>query len=204
MKSMRKLTVIAMAFAMMMAFTACGGNAGVANPVHETDVAGMVDPITSSIFAFGIPLPTGAYAAMVLDDVVYGYIDAASEDESAIAQVTFTLDGESYTYRAVPTAETELLSSGSDDMIAMEEEVNAAIEKGAALAGLHYDKWKTFGQVDVSYCRAIYAKAADKVSFIAWIDAVPGIMYSISADGVDQFTLMDVAAKSFVPAQGDK
>lgn len=161
------------------------------NPVHSTDAAGLCE-------ATGIQLEAPEGAA----DVCYGYIEG---EGTLIAQVNFSLNGIAYTYRASSTAETAFFE-GADisDPTAISEAADAAVGKGAELAGLYYDKWKGTAVVDIGYCEGVYACASDELSFAAWIDVVPGIMYSLTADGkAAQEELLSVAETVFVPMQGE-
>lgn len=193
MKRIASITTALMSFVLAFALCSCG-SANVANPVHETDAQGLVDETGIALDA-----PKGA------EDVVYAYIDAASDEESAIAQVTFKLDGKAYTYRAAMTDEVDLMDGlNGSDMNKVKERMNAATEKGAALAGLNYDSWKNSASVEVSYCKGVYAHSKEAPSFIAWLDVAPGVLYSLSADDeVDQMVLYKIANSTFVPMQGE-
>lgn len=195
-KIIRKIVTFAMAAVMIMVFSACGSEkTEIADPVHETDAAGLTE-------AAGITLdaPEGA------EDVTYAYIEAAAPEENVIAQVQFTLDGKAYTYRAAATDETELIGNDEDTSAAdMAVALDEGVQKGARLAGLNYDSWKGAASVDISYCAGVYAHTPEKASFAAWIDVVPGVIYCMIADDeTDQEVLMKTAESAFVPMQGEE
>lgn len=182
-KYLCRIAVLAMAFAMAFALSACGGSGNTVT-VNETDAKGLVEATGISLDA-----PAGA------EDVTYGYI----EGEETIAQVTFTLDGKSFIYRAAVTDETALVEEDDNSV-----SVDDGLEEAAELAGLEGKTWKGAAVADVGSSRGIYARSSDKMSIVSWIDVAPGIMYvMIANDNVEQMTIINVAQKAFVPMQGE-
>ena len=202
-KLLKVILALAMVVVMPVAFCACGDSqqteeqtedAGVANPVHECESADEVCQATG----LSIEAPEGA------TDVVYSYIDATDEEGEAIAQVVFTLDGNEYCYRCQSTAETSL---GNDDEEADSDELLESLDtdtnKALALAGI-YAEWSAGGTTLVSERDGVFALNEGKEGVIAWLDVVPGVMYSLSMDkGASQDLLQATAEASFVPMQGE-
>lgn len=195
------MLALVLAVSMSLCFCSCGSEepaeeeAGMPNPVHECESA---DDLTQ---ATGISLdaPEGA------TDVSYAYLDPAEEGGQQIAQVQFTLDGQEYCYRCQMTDEVSIY--GNKDVEANPEalmtELNEQTNTGAQLAGL-YCEWSCAGTTTVSYCDAVCAFNEGKEGFVAWLDVVPGALYSLSVDnGADQSKLEEVAKKCFAPMQGD-
>lgn len=199
---MKKLLTILLALSMVFVMTACGDD--------SDDIAEMKNPITECssvdelLEATGISLdaPEGA------TDVRYSYIDSGVQGESIIAQVEFTLDDNQFCYRAKDTAATSLYSAVETDEDAdldeLSEMMEETIEGCSEFAGL-YDEWKASASVDVAGTReGVVAFNEGKSGFIAWLDVVPGAMYSLSVtSGATQDLLMNTADKIFVPMQGD-
>ncbi|MDO4176207.1 MAG: hypothetical protein Q4D99_01850 [Bacillota bacterium] len=206
MKKTKKLfmTVLALVLAVSMSlcFCSCGDSeqaaeeeTGVANPVHECESADDI------VQATGISLdaPEGA------TDVAYSYIDATSDDGYPIAQVEFTLDGQEYCYRCQMTDELSLCGDDNPeaDPDALMASLNDQINIGAELAGI-YCEWESAANTMVSYCDAVCGINEGKEGFVAWLDVVPGALYSLSMDkGANQGDLTKTAEKCFVPMQGE-
>ena len=203
---MKKFLAIMLAVAMIFAMTACGDvddaveNSEVANPVTTCASA---DELTKAT-GISIDAPEGA------TDVTYSYISDADDDGTEyIAQVDFTLDGNTYNYRCESTDErsifdTETQNNQNASEAELQDMMNDAIEDGAELAGL-YDKFGASASVDLEAGpEAIVAFNEGKSGFIAWVDVVPGFMYSLSmSEGVTQDLLMTTADKTFVSMQGE-
>lgn len=188
--------LISLALIMIMTLTLMNGckkdeaQTQVANPVHECDVDEMTKETGVALDA-----PEGA------EDVQYSYI----EGDEKIAQVSFTLDGKDYCYRAKMTS--EILDMGNSDpdanILDVEDEMKASIESGEALSGC-YEKWTMQGLMDVSYCTGVYAIKNKSLGFLTWFDVVPGIQYSVSMDNCTSAEdLLHIAELCFVPAQGE-
>lgn len=194
-----KIAALSLAAVMVMSLCSCGAkeseeNAGLANPIVETDAEGLVQATGISLDA-----PEGA------EDVTYAYINQG-EGENLIAQVTFELDGKSYTYRAVSTNETVLVDATdpNEDLDKFTESIHNGIQMGAQLAGLNYEDWNAETIVEIATRQGVYGQSHEDVTFVAWLDVVPGFLYSLTAtDSVDQDTLLKTAESAFVPMQGE-
>ena len=99
---MKRSLIVMLALAALL-LSACGSpapketqapSAGVPNPIHETDEAGLAA-------ATGISLPAPKDAA----DVSWSYIEL--KEEAPIAQMSFTLDGKKAFLRAQATGRTD-------------------------------------------------------------------------------------------------
>ena len=194
---MKKILTLTLALILAISLCACGkepaASATVANPVHE----GTPEEILE---ATGIRLdaPEGATGA------VYAWI----EGDAPISQVIFQLDGKEYCYRAQPTAVLSITASiGEDEATASDllKTLNDGTNVGAVLAGMYYDEWKSAALVDLASSReGVVAFNDGKEGFIAWLDVVPGVLYSLSMDkGATQDLLMNTADTCFVPLQGN-
>ncbi len=184
------IALLAVALIGMCMFSACG-NEQVANPVNECDKSEMLDATGIDIDA-----PEGAKA------VVYSYIDT----DDTVAQVTFSLDGKDYCYRAKFVDDTSIKNDVDGntlkDMALLESIANQS-NIGAALSGMNYE-WKASGMADVMGRDSVFGFNKNKEGFIAWLDVAPGVLYSISADnGCNQEMLQSIADKCFVPLQGE-
>lgn len=194
-----KIAALSLAAIMVMSLCSCGAKEpetieGLANPIVETDAEGLVQ-------ATGIALdaPEGA------EDVTYAYINQG-EGENLIAQVSFSLNGKSYNYRAVSTSETVLVDATdpNEDLDKFTESIHKGIEMGAQLAGLNYEDWNAETIVEIAARQGVYGQSHEDASFVAWLDVVPGFLYSLTAeDSVDQDTLLKTAESAFVPMQGE-
>lgn len=195
---MKKFLAMLLASVMVIAMCACAKeepteDVGMPNPVHECTKEEMLKATGMDIDA-----PEGA------TDVEYYYIDT---DSDPIAQVKFELNDEEFCYRAQTTDITSLvgeIKSGEDTSA---EELQSSLEKavatGAALAGLHYE-WPTAASVDAPAGReGVYAISNDDEGFIAWLDVVPGVLYSLEMDDATIDGLLDTAELVFVPMQGN-
>lgn len=166
--------------------------AGLPNPMHECTEEELAQ-------ATGIALtaPEGA------SDVKYFYIDSG---ESAISQVIFTLDGKNYCYRAQPTSFVSIEANVNENASVkdLSSALNDCTNIGATLSGMHYD-WECVSLIDIAESRdAVVAFNEGKEGFIAWLDVVPGVLYSLSVEkGASQELLMNTAEVCFVPLQGD-
>lgn len=164
-----------------------GEETGMVNPMKEVTGEELVNQT-----GIDLPAPGGA------TDVEYFVVDT---DELTIAQMDFTLNGQTYELRAASTGMTDLGIGGS-----MEEgpDLEGFDADEGNISGLYYE-WTTAGTDLVAERSAIY-KIADKedVGFIAWVDAVPGILYNLTMmNDVTHEALTETAEKVFVPVQGN-
>ena len=189
----KKILAITLALAMVFAFTACSKKeAEVKNPVNECSHDKLVETTGIDIMA-----PTEA------SDVVYSFIEG---EKATIAQVTFKVDDVEYCYRAMSTDITGF-SQNSDpkaDVNEIKKALDADIQSATELSGMYYE-WTSSGNFVLKERTAVIAMDDNsKEGFIAWIDVVPGYMYSLSAKPVtDQSVLTTMAEKIFVPMQGE-
>lgn len=149
---------------------------GMANPWQEGDKQSMLD-------ATGIELdaPDGA------EQVIYRYMT-----DGTMAELQFNYDGNDWTYRAQPAAEFTDISGMYYEW---NEESDGEVSGRAAKFYAYSDASEDAETIDdVNY-----------VMVVNWFDAVPGIMYSLSAEGKD-LNGMDIqvyAEDIFVPVQGE-
>ena len=194
---MKKILVTLLAVIMAVAMCSCGSKdeeSNLANPVTECTQEEMLEATGLELAA-----PEGA------TDVVYAYIEA--ENEETIAQVQFTVDGNTFCYRAQPTAATSIMAEIDEDGFYMadtlQETLDSGLNIGSALSGLDYE-WEACATIDIAHCEGIAGFNAGKAGFVAWLDVAPGILYSLGMDtGCSQDLLMDMAETVFVPVQGE-
>lgn len=201
-KVLMTILAITMAMSMTMWLGACGSNensengTGMENPVNECASADELCETTG----LAIDAPEGA------TNVAYAYIDAADEDGEPIAQVTFTMDGQDYCYRCQSTSETDIFAGISDENASVEdltEKAKSQTDAVSALSGMYYE-WKSVGQIMIADRDGMFGINKGKEGFVAWLDVVPGVMYSLSVEkGADEQMLIEMAEKCFVPMQGE-
>lgn len=151
---------------MLVLLTACGVEtaAQAVNPVSEVTAEEMTEKTD-----MGFHAPRGA------EDVRF-YVIAG---DPAAAQVTFTLDGKAYTYRAV----------------------NAVMDAGA-LSGVHFGKANA-GKIMVFKAEADIL-TEEKTAVLYLLDKVPGISHSLTCmDCDDPNELALVAAEIFMRVWDD-
>ena len=198
----KTLVAVLASAALACCLTACGNESedvetGMANPVHETTLEGLPDATCISLDA-----PEGA------TDVTYAYIDHETEADgnNPVAQVTFTLDGVEYCYRAQFTNVVDIMTNvegGIDEASDLPTSLAECTNSAASLAGMYFE-WGAVVQTEISYCPAVmgYNEGAD--GFVGWLDVVPGLMYTLSADTAATQELLTATAEAcFVPAQGE-
>ncbi len=102
-------------------------------------------------------------------------------DGLTVAETAFVYDGIQYAYRTAATDALELIDiSGQEGDYTSEEAVM------------------------VSYCDGQLSLTADGAGKLLWIDVVPGLAFSLSAEGnASADTLTALADQLFVPMQGD-
>lgn len=195
--TLRKTLALTLAVVMSLMFTACTKETAeeestqIANPVHDCTFDEMLSTTNIDISA-----PDGA------EDIVYSYIDG-TEESAAVAQVVFTLDGTEFCYRAQMTDVTSLGGSDSEEVVDPQAEADAMIELTTPLSGM-YEEWSAAVGYMVSDRDAIIALNEGKSGYIAWLDVVPGVMYSLSVNnGATQDLLANTAEAIFVPLQGE-
>ena len=202
MKKTTKILALIMAGAMMIGMCACGSseepaddNANAENPIHECTYEEMME-------ATGIDIS----APDESEDVVYSYIDAAEKDGYPIAQVEFTCGDKEYCYRAQSTNVTSMTADveGNEvDPSKLLESLQDCTNAGATLGGM-YCKWDAGATIDIDGRDGVVAFNEGKEGMIAWLDVVPGIMYSLTTEeNANQQDLMAMAEMLFVPMQGE-
>ena len=198
---MKKSIILLLCVTLVLSFCACGKtsesqqpSAGMPNPVHECTEEELVQ-----VTGIGLKAPEGA------ENAAYYYIDS---EDAPISQVMFTLGKKAYCYRAQPVSATSLSGFAAENIDAsavdLSDELNAAAQAGASLAG-YFGDWECAGLTDVAGSReGVFAFNDGKDGFIAWLDVVPGVMYSLSmSKGASQMLLQETAELCFVPLQGD-
>lgn len=143
---------------------------------EEPEATGVVNPVKSCTaeeiqeLGYGFNLPESA------EDVSYSIINV--DENSKIAQVSFTADGVEYNHRM--TAANEI----SD------------------ISGVYLNKTED-ADAEVEYCPAKIA-VEDGSGKVYWYDVVPGLLYSLSVkEGAEEEMLLTMAEEVFVPAQGE-
>jgi len=148
------------------------------------------DEMTSAV-GFPVNVPANA------ENISYNILGYAGEHP--VAEVTFTLSGKEYTLRASAAALTSVFKADSENTVE-----NADLE-AINISGI-FGEWKAVSVASVSYCNAVYM-TCDGNSVLAWLDAVPGILYNLTVSGelstADVEAFAGIAAECFVPAQGD-
>ena len=99
-----------------------------------------------------------------------------------LAEMQFTWNDMRYTARMKPAAEFEDIS------------------------GLYYEAWDYEDACKIQWCEAVTSRVFDEgvtVDLCLWYDAVPGIMYSVTASArdLDGFDITASAYRLFLPAQ---
>lgn len=183
MKNAMRILALILALTMALSLAACGKKgepaaqpdgsassselAGVVNPIHEVTHDEMVEKT-------GVDIDAPEEGT----DVSYVYIDEAP----AIAEVSFTVDGVKWCYRAFV---------GNFDAL--------------FLSGMNYD-WTDTTEGEVAYCPAAVSiyDGDEKAACVTWYDVVPDVTYSLStADSADADLALYMANRSFNPMQGD-
>lgn len=140
---------------------------GIVNPVKELSRQELIEK--SGIY---LGSPDGA------EDMVYSLISLA--ENSPIAQLRFTLDGQELCLRAQ----------------------NISGENAIDISGMYYD-WELTEHVFVSRNYAVVYLSAD-TGYIKWVYAPAGIQYSLSmAEGADRDKLIELAELVFEPLQAE-
>ena len=175
---MKKITAIVLALAMIFAFAACGsktveevpapvtstGKTGLANPFHESTQEDILNNL-----GFSFQVPAGA------EDEKFFTIDT----DPKIAQMTFSFDGDEYTYRMSGTSEYKDIS------------------------GMYYE-WENSDKAQIDYNEADVRWNDWKQGVIMWYDAAPGIMYSLSQEVNATFNSLEgMALNLYQPTQGE-
>lgn len=113
------------------------------------------------------------------ENLVYSLIEL--EDAVPVAQLRFKLEGHDLCLRA---------QAMSTDAAAGD------------ISGLYYD-WELTRNTFVSLRYAVVNVSGD-VGYVKWVDAVPGIQYSLSmTEGANDKLLIELAEKVFDPVQGE-
>ena len=156
---------------------------------REEDHSGDQMDVTKQemIDATGMEIDAPSDASNIQYNII-GY-----EEEYPIAEVQFELDEQSYSYRAKSTSLLKLYES-EDDMM---DDTEAVTD----ISGLS-DTWTASALQDISYCDGVEYKSK-KHDVVIWLDAVPGILYSLSTTINDDLFIADVANEIFVSTQGD-
>ncbi len=145
---------------------------GMANPWTESDKEGVLEAT-----GFEMAAPDGA------TDIAYSYMK-----EDGLAQLTYTLDDASWTYRI------------------------QLADKLTDISGMYYDWSADPSEGEVSGREALYYGYAapegsdeDSVMLVNWYDVVTGTTYSLSAVGkdLDGMDIQAYAESIYSPLQGD-
>lgn len=143
---------------------------------EEDESVGMANPMTETTLEeinqyYPVILPEGT------SDELYFFIK--NTEVNPLAQVDFTYETLSYTYRILGTTE-------DNDISGM------------------YVEWNETLEVEVGYNTATISLNEGKEGMIIWYDAAPGLKYSIimETDATAEL-LVNMANLLYIPAQGD-
>ncbi len=157
----KRIFVLILMTVMVLAIAGCSSDQAdspqteLPNPVKPSSAEEILEDL-----GFKMATPVGA------QDIAYSIIDMG--DEPKIAQVDFTLDGISYTYRASAAAEWTDIS------------------------GMYYE-WTEEVETNVSYTTGrtfIAEDGDDKVGVILWHDDLEGVQYSLSMETEADYTVL--------------
>lgn len=147
-------------------------NTQLANPWTDSDRQGVLEAT-----GFDMAAPEGA------SDVSYSYMA-----EDGLAQMTYILDGNDWTYRILSAAELTDISGLS---------VEWSYQGDATVAGL---EGKDYAYGDIN------ADNSDHYQMIQWYDAAAGVTYSLSVYSLHDLGGMDIqvfAESIYQPLQGE-
>ena len=180
---MKRFLSIVLAAALCFSFAGCAENdtqavteteaasqaAAVANPMVETDLAGILE-------ATGLSFEPLDGAENVKYFIYHG----------TLAEMQFTYDGVDYRYRM---AATDKLQEVDD------------------ISGLYY-QWTVEEDCEVANRIAKqrrYIGTDGYIDNILWLDVVPGVAYSLTAEAkdLDGFDILAIAEQIFTPLQGE-
>ncbi|MDO4960502.1 MAG: hypothetical protein Q4E57_01405 [Eubacteriales bacterium] len=198
---MKKAILICLMAVSVISLCACGQKkaaeettaaaAGMANP----NLYGVTEETLLEYTGLSFNMPQGA------ENVSYNVI--AYESESPIAEMNFTLDGNSAYIRAKSTG---LLPDDLPDITASAQDLIAAAKEKPEfdISGLYYD-WTGAKVTTVDYNDAfLYLYDKENTGFIAWLDVVPGILYNLGmTEGADADKLESLATAAYLPMQGE-
>ena len=134
------------------------------------------------------PTPSSAEEILQTLGVRFGYTDEmdaiAYQTIGPVAQMSFVMDGVSYTARIQPTNEFE------------------------NIAEFEFDPWPISDDCMIGWCeaKAMMAQSDGKIyALCLWYDAAPGLMYSVSAcaDDLKGLDIQRAAEAVFAPLQSD-
>ena len=174
---MKKFFAVVMACAAVLSLCACAGkNGGSSDSVQEQQTVNPMTGTTREALEADTGIDLGPLGGV--DNVSFYRIDT---QDKVIANAQFECDGVSYDYRAAAAA-------GPED-----------------ISGMYYT-WtqETAAAVGDSGVEGSVRLSDEGAGVISWYDAVPGIMYSLSAgSGATAESLSRTAGKVFAPVQGD-
>lgn len=178
--------VLSIIIALLLVFTLAGCIEPVVEPDYTKPLAeqdsalGIVNPIKEMsrqelIEQCGIDLGAPEGA----ENMVYSLINIGEAEP--VAQLRMSLDGHELCLRA--------------------QGMSAAAPAGD-ISGMYYE-WEHTRNVFVSMLYAVVNVSGD-IGYIKWIDAAPGIQYSLSmTEGASEELLIELAEKVFHPTQGE-
>jgi len=186
----KKITAALLAFVMLFALAACGSTAAVpeTTPQPAAEEAPVVNVTNDALYDLTEQEQgekTGFYLTLPAD---------ASEVQRNVllASTKFPLAEIKLTINEVPVCLRVQMAS-----------VTTYDRASCDISGLFYS-WESETATTVSYCPA-WIYSCSEAAYIAWLDAVPGIVYNLCATSpVDAETLTLIANRLFVPVQAEE
>lgn len=194
---MKKILAALLALTLVIGLCACSGGSS----EGTTEMAGMPNPIKEVASSQELAAATGIAleAPEGATDVRYSYIEGG---DILTSQVDFTFMDQQFCYRA---QETSLTDMGLPTELNETEEYDVTKIDDTAfnISGICYG-WSSARPASVQERTGVCMIAEEGAGYVAWIDVVPGILYSLGTDEkADPVTLITVADQTFVPVQGE-
>lgn len=194
---MKKIIAALLALTLVIGLCACGGGSS----EGTTEMAGMPNPIKEVASAEELAIATGIAldAPEGATDVRYSYIEGG---ENLTAQVDFTFLDQQFCYRAQESALTDM-ALPTELNETEEYDVTKVDDTAYNISGLCYE-WSSARPASIQERTGVCLIAEDGAGYVAWLDVVPGILYTLGTnEKADPVTLITVADQAFVPVQGE-
>lgn len=176
-----------------MVFTACGNKEADQTP-KEQAAAPTVETEAEETEVVGLANPwVDTDAQGIIDALGFGFV--------------VPMDAENVTYRMMKSE-----GLGEMDFTYANIEMTArmqSIDRFEDISGMFYEKWDVEEPAEIGYVQGYTKRTHDgnkTIDVCLWYDAVPGLMYSLTAeaDDLDGFDISAIAIEMFVPMQGDR
>lgn len=189
---MKKLIALLLALCLVMSFAACGKTAEAEVETEvETEVEAEVEAEPELIEGVANPMVETTNEEMGQTLGFNFAVPAGATDckffiiADTLGEMQFQYNGVEMTARMKAVADVELVD----------------------ISGMYYT-WTDEQDVEVKYCEGklmTYAGEDTTIEACIWLDVVPGVAYSVTAQGtdLDGFDLLAIADEIFVPLQGD-